>query len=164
MATTSPVLLVISLEDVKSAKVQENVYAPVLISQDTYQVRTPFMARMEELSLPIVLGVVEVPPAPHPPHAHARRLHVALVADVVERELTRHQDQEEACPHGWHTIIVRGINVLIAVIILATCITNARHATCHGIKRMFKKTASEFLRRSFFVYGGYIHWCSFINR
>lgn len=60
MATTSPVLLVISQEGAKSAKVQENVYAPVLISQDTYQVRTLFMEQMEELFLLIVLEVEEV--------------------------------------------------------------------------------------------------------
>ena len=59
MATTSPVLLVISQEGAKSAKVQENVYAPVLISQDTYQVRTLFMEQMEELFLLIVLEVEE---------------------------------------------------------------------------------------------------------
>ena len=97
---------------------------------------------MEELFLPIVLGVVEVPLAPHRPHAHARRhLHVALVADVVERGLTRRQDQEGVCPHGWHTIITRGINALIAVITLAICMINARHATYLDTKRkvLYKK-------------------------
>ena len=73
MATTSPVLLVISQEGAKSAKVQENVYAPVLISQDTYQVRTLFMEQMEELFLLIVLEVEE-----------------ALLALVLLRPLARH--------------------------------------------------------------------------
>jgi hypothetical protein len=73
MATTSPVLLVISQEGAKSAKVQENVYAPVLISQDTYQVRTLFMEQMEELFLLIVLEVEE-----------------ALLALALLRPLARH--------------------------------------------------------------------------
>lgn len=73
MATTYPVLLVISLEDAKSAKVQESVFVLVPIFQDMYQVRTPFMARMEELSLPIVLEAGE-----------------ALLALVLLRPLDRH--------------------------------------------------------------------------
>ena len=67
------VLLVISQEGAKSAKVQENVYAPVLISQDTYQVRTLFMEQMEELFLLIVLEVEE-----------------ALLALALLRPLARH--------------------------------------------------------------------------
>jgi hypothetical protein len=73
MATTSPVLLVISLEDAKSAKVQENVFVLILISRDTYQVRTLFMEQMEELFLLIVLEVEE-----------------ALLALALLRPLARH--------------------------------------------------------------------------
>ena len=164
MATTYPVLLVISLEDAKSAKVQESVYVLVPIIQDMYQVRTPFMARMEELSLPIVLEAGVGVHQAHPPHAQALHRHEVHVVGVVEQVSIPLQALEEVCPHGLHIITAREINALIVVIILATCMINARHATCHGIKRMFKKTASEFLRRSFFVYGGYIHWCFFINR
>lgn len=166
MAITFPVLLVISLEDAKSAKAQGSVYVPVLISLDTYLVRTLFMERMEELSRPIVLGVVEVPLGLHRLHAHAHRhLHVVLVADVVEQVSIPLQVQEVVCPHGLHITIARGINVLTVVATPATCTTNALHVTCLGIKRIFEKTASEYLRRSFFIgYGGYIHWCSFINR
>jgi hypothetical protein len=73
MATTSPVLLVISQEGAKSVRVQESVYAPVLISRDTYQVRTLFMEQMEELFLLIVLEVEE-----------------ALLALALLRPLARH--------------------------------------------------------------------------
>jgi hypothetical protein len=73
MATTSPVLLVISQEGAKSAKVQESVFVLILISRDTYQVRTLFMEQMEELFLLIVLEVEE-----------------ALLALVLLRPLARH--------------------------------------------------------------------------
>ena len=135
MATTYPVLLVISLENAKSAKVQESVYAPVLISQDMYQVRTPFMARMEELSLPIVLGAGVGVHQVHPPHAQALHRQEVHVVGVVEQVSIPLQAQEEVCPHGWHIITAREINALIVVIILATCMINARHATCLDTKR-----------------------------
>jgi hypothetical protein len=73
MATTSPVLLVISQEGAKSAKVQESVFVLILISRDTYQVRTLFMEQMEELFLLIVLEVEE-----------------ALLALALLRPLARH--------------------------------------------------------------------------
>jgi hypothetical protein len=73
MATTSPVLLVISQEGAKSVRAQDSVYAPVLISRDTYQVRTLFMEQMEELFLLIVLEVEE-----------------ALLALALLRPLARH--------------------------------------------------------------------------
>jgi hypothetical protein len=73
MATTSPVLLVISLEDAKSVRVQESVFVLILISRDTYQVRTLFMEQMEELFLLIVLEVEE-----------------ALLALALLRPLARH--------------------------------------------------------------------------
>ena len=73
MATTSPVLLVISQEGAKSVRVQESVFVLILISRDTYQVRTLFMEQMEELFLLIVLEVEE-----------------ALLALVLLRPLARH--------------------------------------------------------------------------
>jgi hypothetical protein len=73
MATTSPVLLVISQEGAKSVRVQESVFVLILISRDTYQVRTLFMEQMEELFLLIVLEVEE-----------------ALLALALLRPLARH--------------------------------------------------------------------------
>ena len=155
MATTYPVLHVISLEDAKFAKVQESVYAPILISLDTYQVRIPFMVRMGELSPQIVSEAEEVLPLVLLRlHAHVRHHpHVALVADVVEQELTRHRDLGEVCHHGWHIITAKEINALIVVTILAICTINVHHVTYQGIKRVISlKTASELVRRSFFHY------------
>ena len=87
MATTSPVLLVISQEGAKSAKVQENVYAPVLISQDTYQVRTLFMEQMEELFLLIVLEVEEALLALLRPLARHHILQGEHVRNVVVEDM-----------------------------------------------------------------------------
>jgi hypothetical protein len=87
MATTSPVLLVISQEGAKSAKVQENAYAQVLISPDTYQVRTPYMEQMEELSLPIALEVVAVLLVLLRPLARHRILQGEHVQNVVVEDM-----------------------------------------------------------------------------
>ena len=71
--------------------------------------------------LPLVLPLHRVHARLHP--------HEVLAVDVVEQVLTQPLDLEEVCLRGWLIITVRGPNVLIVVVILVTCTTNALPAT-----------------------------------
>ena len=147
MATTFPVQFVISLDNAESAAAQESVFAPSQKSQDTLQDRTLFMEQMEVLFLLIVLRVAEVLPLVlHLHRVHVRHhLHVVPVADVVVRELIRLQVMEEECPHGWHTIIAMEMIALIVIIMIATCMKNARHVTyLDNIIRVGESSTTDF--------------------
>ena len=124
MAITFPVQHVISLEDAKSAKVQGNAYVQVLISLDTYQVRTPFMEQMEELSLPIALEVVAVLLVLRPLARHhilqGEHVQNVVVEDMKAPHISmlRHQ-----VPDGLNLITIQAVPHVLIVITKQTTIT-----------------------------------------